>query len=331
MCNPGKAWGYRKEKLAQRAGKGTEWSLGYLNDRLGNWMRAAAYERCGHSRRGWMGGTLLCSGAAILLALAVSTLGVPTEVLHQQLDAHRMAQSIYQTAIVSGQWHDSAKGREAVEVEGEDVHAESDEHIVRYAFNKENDGLKFIRSIMRGFPLGCALAMTSLMYLSYFSIFQFRSSTRGVVYPLSRARQTQLAFWSSLAHSGLYCAFTGSAFLLVGLAAYRLGGLDATWPTWPVFVRPLVVLCLMLPFAQWFHFRYGPSTEAGKWNIVRGVVSGTICLAFMAALSASAGAWTREWGSDGMFVLTCIVAALVVQGLYYLSIKRYFKLRDLTV
>jgi hypothetical protein len=186
----------------------------------------------------------------------------------------------------------------------------------------------FTLSVFATVPLSVLLAC-------YASI----SLTRNSSYPLSRRQLAGVEFWGSLAENAIICGFL--AALLLGFWSVLYGGLgfegSASWPAWagghkgwiPFLLRPLAVVFLLTPIAQWFRLRYIRAPVG--WSSVRRLVNVVGLMIVLTVLATVLG--SRSFGFlprlavfvDGPFVVLIVLSQMA----YRLRVARYFATADL--
>ena len=146
-------------------------------------------------------------------------------------------------------------------------------------------------------------------------------------------------FWGSLAENAIICGFL--AALLIGFWSFLYGGLgfegSARWPAWvgghngwiPFLLRPLAVVFLLTPIAQWFRLRYIRAPVG--WSAVRRLVNVVGLMIGLTVLAMVLGSRTFGFVPRlALFVDGPIVALLVLsQVAYLLQVRRYFATADL--
>ena len=161
------------------------------------------------------------------------------------------------------------------------------------------------------------------------------SLRRGWLYPLSRTRLAEVAYWGGLMQSAASIALAAMVYCLLAMLSLSLAGQKFSFDFVPSFVLALALAFILMPAAQWMGLKHLPQlTFAQKrFRLAKHALlwpyMGTAIL-FALAVGALLVLW-RLWIPATLFQGIVILAGLAVisQWIYRRAVKAHFAHGDL--
>ena len=161
------------------------------------------------------------------------------------------------------------------------------------------------------------------------------SLRRGWLYPLSRTRLAEVAYWGGLMQSAASIALPAVVYCLLAMLSLSLAGQQFGFDYVPSFVLALALAFVLMPAAQWMGLKHLPQlTFAQKrFRMAKHALLlpflGTAIL-FALAVGTLLVLW-RLWISATLFQGLIILAGLAVisQWIYRRAVKAHFARGDL--
>ena len=161
------------------------------------------------------------------------------------------------------------------------------------------------------------------------------SLRRGWLYPLSRTRLAEVAYWGGLMHSAASIALAVIAHCLLAMLSLSVAGQQFNFDYVPSFVLALALAFVLMPAAQWMGLKHLPKLKAAQksFRLAKHALLGPFlgpAILFALAVGTLLVLW-RLWIPATLFQGLVILAGLAVisQWIYRRAVKAHFTHGDL--
>ena len=161
------------------------------------------------------------------------------------------------------------------------------------------------------------------------------SLRRGWLYPLSRTRLAEVAYWGGLMQSAASIALAVIAHCLLAMLSLSIAGQQFSFDFVPSFVLALALAFVLMPAAQWMGLKHLPKLTAAqkRFRLAKHALLGPFlgpAILFALAVGTLLVLW-RLWIPATLFQGLIILAGLAVisQWIYRRAVKAHFAHGDL--
>ena len=285
---------------------GPSWDRPYLGTSTANWIRAGVHENFGMKRLQLLRViTFHALAGPILIGAMVWSLGAGSETSKLELD-----QVLYWLVFVP-------PGHATPLVSSESALAEPSLPAIVYWCGALGFGF-----LVASFTFEPAVTLAI-------------SLRRGWLYPLSRTRLAEVAYWGGLMQSAASIALAVIAHCLLAMLSLWIAGQQFSFDFVPSFVLALALAFVLMPAAQWMGLRHLPKLKAAQkeFRVAKHAVHGPFlgpAILFALAVGTLLVLW-RLWIPATLFQGIVILAGLAVisQWIYRRAVKSHFAHGDL--